>query len=347
MVQRLSVETPSGFMREEKQPEILLGRITRKFDVNESINSSGENAFDVNSEEELKISQESQDLSMFSDSELDDKMIIALDEIRSMKEFRQLMDDHEDSVYARNIAKDPSVLLNFIIDSKYRPKKAFKAFSDMMEWRSNIGVDQALLWRFPNVELMKTEYPHFFYGFDKEGRPIYIERLGKMNVKKFLQHTTIDEFTSYHICYWEYLQRVVYPRASARTGKKISKVVTIVDLSGLGRDQFHSAAIEVLKRIAKIDQEFYPESAHKLYIVNVPWIFQAVWSIIKPWINARGRAQIQIVRKNVEETLLNEIDADQLPEFLGGSSPDFKVTEEEEMWLRLCKEGLDPSEYTH
>lgn len=50
--------------------------------------------------------------------------------------------------------------------------------------------------------------------------------------------------------------------------------------------QFHSART-MLQRVLALDQDFYPEHLGELILVNTPWIFKSIWSMIVPWLGKR------------------------------------------------------------
>ena len=56
-----------------------------------------------------------------------------------------------------------------------------------------------------------------------------------------------------------------------------------------------------------------------LFIVNTPMMFSGVWAIAKGFIDERTRKKIEIKGKTYLPTLLEYADAENLPEFLGGS----------------------------
>ncbi len=107
-----------------------------------------------------------------------------------------------------------------------------------------------------------------------------------------------------------------FPKASELSGRKVSELVSIVDLSGLNKSHFHSATTDFIRKLTQIDQEYYPGNG-TLYMVNVPWLFKAAWSVINPWLADETREKVHIIRNNVHEAL--EFVGDSvLPESLGG-----------------------------
>jgi hypothetical protein len=42
-----------------------------------------------------------------------------------------------------------------------------------------------------------------------------------------------------------------------------------------------------MKQILQIDQNFYPERLHQLFVINCPWYMNGLYSIFKPLLDAR------------------------------------------------------------
>ena len=72
-------------------------------------------------------------------------------------------------------------------------------------------------------------------------------------------------------------------------------------------------------RASSISQDRYPESMGKFYIINAPWTFSAVWSVIKPWLDEVTVSKIDILGSSYNDALLKQIPAENLPEEFGGT----------------------------
>lgn len=70
---------------------------------------------------------------------------------------------------------------------------------------------------------------------------------------------------------------------------------------------------------ASIGQNRYPEIMGKFYIINAPWAFSAVWSIIKVWLDEVTVNKIDIIGAAYKDKLLAQIPAENLPKEFGGT----------------------------
>ncbi|ORZ02235.1 CRAL-TRIO domain-containing protein [Syncephalastrum racemosum] len=154
---------------------------------------------------------------------------------------------------------------------------------------------------------------------DKDGCPIYIERLGYHAAKEIAKNTTAEEVSQYHIGCNEFLHRVIMKDCSRKANKTINRETVIFDCTGMGWHQFHMPALQYIRAISDTDQKYYPETLNRLFLVNAPSAFVMVWKIVKGWLDPGTIDKIQILGKDYKEVLLQHIAAENLPDFLGGT----------------------------
>lgn len=78
-----------------------------------------------------------------------------------------------------------------------------------------------------------------------------------------------------------------------------------------------------LESSTKIGQDYYPERLGHMFVVNAPFVFTAIWTIAKVWLDKKTKKKINIVGGSYKKLLNEMIDDDNLPDFLGGNLKDY------------------------
>jgi hypothetical protein len=161
-----------------------------------------------------------------------------------------------------------------------------------------------------------------FHKCDRHGRPVYVERLGlhdaKGLAKKYIDGLTIN----YHILGNEFLTNVLIPKCNEvrkqNGDEEVSKMVAVFDCRGMSMQFMHLPALNILQSMAALDQKYFPEILGKLYIVNAPFAFTSIWSIVKRWLDKGVLDKIQVLGTSYVDELTKTIAPEDLPAFLGG-----------------------------
>ncbi|AFZ79858.1 hypothetical protein BEWA_027070 [Theileria equi strain WA] len=120
------------------------------------------------------------------------------------------------------------------------------------------------------------------------------------------------------------VSHVMLPAASLKSGKRVEQLLTILDLRGFQMSQINTKLKAFLSAMTLVTQNYYPELLGKLLFVNTPGMFSALWAIFSGLLDKKTLGKITVISSKTESRakILELVEPDQLPEFLGGTQPD-------------------------
>eukprot|EP00758_Cryptobia_borreli_P013971 Tbor_TRINITY_DN5884_c1_g1::TRINITY_DN5884_c1_g1_i1::g.7158::m.7158 len=250
---------------------------------------------------------------------------------------------------------------------KFRKERALDTSSYFPSVFSIRGYDTDAINKFFNLqpaikdsEIDKTinsisrYYKVGFHYWDKTGHPILIEMSGKVKLRQLLAKLNamtppgddislswIDMHLHQNEC-----GGLIVKYQDATKGKafdrRIKTVTVILDFEGLDYSMLIGEAVDVLKKTWAIDAAYYPEGMHRLFAVNCPSMIVFAFNLVKGFLDTRIQEKIHFSYKGeCRDVLLQVIDEDKLPVFLGGTC------QCEGGCVGHTDDGTDPAEESH
>ena len=214
---------------------------------------------------------------------------------------------------------DDLFLLRFLRARKFDLEKTMEMFKKFLKWRIDMKVEEInQSYELENLIQIKKLYPHGYHRTDKIGRPIYIELYDKTDVNELFKITTDDKMIKYYIKQYERQIKYIFPACSAVVKRPVEQSCTILDANGIGITSLFGPIKGFIKLASDIGQDYYPEMLGKMTIVNVGFLFRAVWSLVKGFIDPKTQSKINLLKSTYKDDLLKLVDEENLPSFFGG-----------------------------
>ncbi|KAJ8523258.1 hypothetical protein ONZ45_g350 [Pleurotus djamor] len=214
-------------------------------------------------------------------------------------------------------------ILRFLRARRFDPAAAQKQFFETEKWRKAHDVDNLYATFDPEeFESAKRFYPRWTGRREKHGLPLYVYKLSAVvPLQKELDAIPAARRYQRIVALYEFMSNFAMelcthlPHATAPT--PISSVMTIIDLNDVSLMSMWTLRNH-LQEASRLATANYPETLHSIAVVNSPSFFPTIWGWIKGWFDEGTRNKIRVLGKNPGESLLELVNAKDLPKEYGG-----------------------------
>lgn len=228
-----------------------------------------------------------------------DEKLAAQEESDATEEDRHYLDaalSALDPAQRQKFLEDPFdilILIRAFRNEEPRLEITIDNLKRIADWRKKCDFDSFLQRRLKGEMEFHNCWPERIFGYDKYGHLIIGTRICELNCDTLVNftETEVEQLVGQKLSALMAVKRERY----ALTGVRRYKHTLIIDLSGLSMSLLAGHRRALIKRVLDIGTHLYPETAWKIYILNAPLVFRAVWAIIKPWLHPKTLAKINIL----------------------------------------------------
>lgn len=210
-------------------------------------------------------------------------------------------------------------LLRFLRARDFNIEKAREMLSHSLIWRKKNQVDK-MMSEYQVPQVVQEYFPGGWHHQDKECRPLYLLRLGQMDVKGLVKSVGEEGLLKHtlHIC--EEGLRLT-EEATSTYGRPITTWTLLVDLEGLNMRHLWRPGIRTLLKIIEIVEANYPETMSCVLIIRAPRVFPILWTLVSTFIDDNTRSKFLFYGGNDYQGsggLVDYMPKENIPHFLGG-----------------------------
>ena len=206
---------------------------------------------------------------------------------------------------------DCDLIYRFLIAKRWNVEETCSQMKEYVKFRKQYDLNN-ILWETDIPQEIVSITP-FFLGRDLFGYPLGYNEVNPKAFSAIKGKFDKELIMKGHLWMMEMGRRVM--KASGKD--RISFIVNMAQLSAsivtdsFGRNMF--------KEMSHVDQTFYPELVRTIIIVNPGWLFGGLWKFVRPLLDPRVQAKVQVMSK--KDGMSKWLDLSQVLAEYGGTAP--------------------------
>ncbi|RLN64821.1 hypothetical protein BBJ29_004750 [Phytophthora kernoviae] len=228
--------------------------------------------------------------------------------------------------------------------TKYREMLALRKKLSLDDIRDDIVSNNMVPDEFPHFQKIIPHLP-FLDTFDlfsaPAGHVFYFEMTGYADLPGLLKDVSEEEWQTFFLYSMEY--RAIKLDQLSRKNETLVQTIMVRDLAGFSIVRFNPKLLKRLRPLLSIATTCYPESMHKVLVLHAPWIFDKVWSAVKPMLQETQLSKVYMEGNSLAQLLELAGGRDKLPKLLGGRNTTLAIPQTgflgRNSFLLLCEDG--------
>lgn len=233
------------------------------------------------------------------------------DEAVGVQAMREMLaaEDIVDEIIDDGFLLNDSTLRRYYRARKGEITKAVAMLKDTIAWRKEFGLADMHAGKWDEtIRLENATGKMYARGTDREGHML-------LYMKPKDENTNDHDGNLKHVVY--NLEKAI--AAMNSLGREVEKISLLIDYEGYSLR--NAPPMKTSKETLSILQNQYPERLFRAYCINSPWIMNAFWAVIRPFMDPVTQDKLSMISGNaaaLAEILSVDIDPAILEKNLGG-----------------------------
>ena len=242
-----------------------------------------------------------------------------LDALKNFKNSLATITSDDRKFITVEVLTNNDLLIHFLRARKLNIKKSQEMLIKYLKWYIDFKVDDIYKnFQLENFEFFKQIYLHSYHKTSKEGYPVYIQCIGNVDINALDKNYTQELLIKYSAKLYEANDRLYFPVCSKVANKYIHGLFTIIDMKNLSSKILSKKFYNFVQANLEVCQDYYPECLYEACIINCGFLFKALFTVVKPFLDSKTRNKVKVYGNNFSEYLLTKIDKENLPKLYGG-----------------------------
>lgn len=229
----------------------------------------------------------------------------------------------------------------WLIARQFNVDQAVEMFKNSMSLREKMEADK-LIAEYTPPEVISKFMTGGDVGHDKEGSVLRIEPWGYLDMKGIMYSTKKSDLEKSKLLQCE-KHLVDLEAMSEKLGKPCTGLTVVFDMDNVGSKHMWKPGLDMYLYLVQVLEDNYPEMMKRLFVINAPTLFPVLYKLVKPLLSEDMKNKIFVLGSDFKDTLMEYIDAEELPAYLGGTKTgpdgDPKCSD------LICHGGEVPKEY--
>ncbi|XP_055939898.1 retinal-binding protein-like isoform X3 [Argiope bruennichi] len=217
------------------------------------------------------------------------------------------------------LLEDASVFYRFAKARDFNLEEAEAMLRRHLSWRKEFQFD-TILTDYEPPEVLKKYGASSLVCFDKEGSAVRLQDWGHLDVKGMCNAATKTEVAKF----WVFLAERDRAELIKRGGNLEKPIFSpVYDLEDMTYSKaVNMRGLQYLLYGVKMLIDNFPECVKTITIINAPFYFAWIYAALKRILPTTVTQKMRIFGTDWKEALLNDVNADDLPAYLGGNKTD-------------------------